>query len=1036
MNLYFIEPLKSIKAYSVARKFLASLLLASFLLPTEALFLDVNALSSHRVRVQAPPTFEFINKKGERAIPYLFHSARPFSEGLAPILLGEEWGFIDREGTLKIGARYKLARDFSEGLAPVKIKEDWGYTDTKGSLVIKPRFATAGDFKNGLAVVYVKKGSKEFPKRVQETANKILDKDSGKKMSGASKALLAIVRSRKAGFIDRTGNFVIKPAFTAASPFEDGLALVRDEDKYFFIDKTGKTKLEPDCQRARSFSEGLAAIQLDGKWGYIDKFGKVVIKPELEEAQDFQNGLAAAREGKLWGFIDNRGKWAIKPQFSSVWSGFKSGVAVCARDVSPIKDSFATITKFNSGYVISRRQGATDTFDMSTTPLSPGYFSYPEYRFGLVGKDGSTVAPFNFGEIGELSDGLRTAEIDGAYGYINNIGHVAIKPEYRAATMFSDGLGMVRHGKTTSYKTRRAENLLKHSVPSKVRDPELIRKDIKVADEVIKIDPDNAQAYRDKGYLQCCMEDFDGAVQSFSEVIRLCPISTEGYYWRGNAYLAKKEYGKAGKDFSQAIKLNKSDDRFYAGRARAYLGENKVKYALIDMALALRINSQPYYHSLLARVFKKMGHEKRAISERWRARPSIDMNPWSTWAKSEFDLESKLKRQEEALSKLGTGNDTVAQRALALAELGDSVDTLRRLKFRQERLIEVEPLLEKSFKYRTEALALAKNPSSLAPKNRLNGDLANSIAQLAAWNTRAGNYEKAESLTKQALALAKKTGSAIKQADYLNDYAKLNIEQKNFRDAEARLKESLAISDNTKRTLMKIIRGQTHSVYAVMLRRTGRDAEAEQMLKKATGDLIIGTKLAFLPSPPMADEDASAEQLFALGEQARSMGLIEIAREYWQKSSNKAGSSELSLRAKLYQEVYLPENKTDLETAKHYLTGRTAEVAGDFITAEKIYNDLIEENSKFFWPYIGNSRIYRNFGDYSKAEKSAKKALSVNKKSVEALIELAEINKERGRTSRGISQARKALKIDPDNQMAKLVLKSIESSTTKDDSEG
>ncbi|HMO23938.1 MAG TPA: WG repeat-containing protein, partial [Candidatus Melainabacteria bacterium] len=98
------------------------------------------ALSSHRVLVQPPPTYEFINKKGERAIPYLFHLARPFSEGLAPVLIGEEWGYIDREGTVKIGASFKLARDFHEGLAAVKIKNDWGYCDTTGKVVSKPLF--------------------------------------------------------------------------------------------------------------------------------------------------------------------------------------------------------------------------------------------------------------------------------------------------------------------------------------------------------------------------------------------------------------------------------------------------------------------------------------------------------------------------------------------------------------------------------------------------------------------------------------------------------------------------------------------------------------------------------------------------------------------------------------------------------------------------------------------------------------------------------------------------------------------------------
>ncbi|MCA9817991.1 MAG: tetratricopeptide repeat protein, partial [Cyanobacteria bacterium HKST-UBA01] len=168
-----------------------------------------------------------------------------------------------------------------------------------------------------------------------------------------------------------------------------------------------------------------------------------------------------------------------------------------------------------------------------------------------------------------------------------------------------------------------------------------------------------------------------------------------------------------------------------------------------------------------------------------------------------------------------------------------------------------------------------------------------------------------------------------------------------------------------------------------------------------------------------------ARLYFEMGEQCKSMGLIEMSRQYMEEAAKKTTDKDLKAQAENFIEIYLPQETIDLADSKSYLTGRTAEVAGDFISAEKIYSELASKNSKFFWPQVALARVYREYGDLTKAEKSAKKALAINKKSVEALIELAKINQDRGRTGRGIAAIKRALKIDSDNQMAKFVNDSL-----------
>ncbi|MCX5887855.1 MAG: WG repeat-containing protein [Deltaproteobacteria bacterium] len=61
-----------------------------------------------------------------------FDSAREFSEGLAPLIVGGKFGFADQTGKLIIPASFSEARNFAEGLAPVGVGHREGYIDKTG----------------------------------------------------------------------------------------------------------------------------------------------------------------------------------------------------------------------------------------------------------------------------------------------------------------------------------------------------------------------------------------------------------------------------------------------------------------------------------------------------------------------------------------------------------------------------------------------------------------------------------------------------------------------------------------------------------------------------------------------------------------------------------------------------------------------------------------------------------------------------------------------------------------------------------------
>jgi hypothetical protein len=256
----------------------------------------------------------YIDATGHLIIAPRFDDAGQFSEGLAWVIVGAEMvhvqgqlspvggktGYIDTAGTFVIPPVYDGGMNFSEGLAAVRVGKSWGYIDKLGKIVIKPRFEVASEFHNSTAVVQ---------------------------------------QSGRTEYVDREGNFVSPPPTPPLSaksshmlPFSEGLAAVFDESTrmWGYVDKTGEYRIRPSFQFASSFSEGLAAASPDGgKWGYLNPAGEWTIKPQFDAAQDFSGGLAAVKIGGAtghWGYVDRTGQFAIPPHFEQA-GPFVNGLA-------------------------------------------------------------------------------------------------------------------------------------------------------------------------------------------------------------------------------------------------------------------------------------------------------------------------------------------------------------------------------------------------------------------------------------------------------------------------------------------------------------------------------------------------------------------------------------------------------------------------------------------------------------------------------------------------------------------------------------
>ena len=225
-------------------------------------------VGDHYIDTTGTPAFTIIDEDTDERIEKFFTNGLPFSQGLAAVQSGGQWGFIDLAGNYVIVPMFMRAGSFSENLAPVMANDGlWGYIDMRGNYVIEPKFLRAGEFHEGLALVNIK---------------------------------------GRWGYINKEGKVAIKASYYEAGFFNFGLAPVRTRRSYRgwgFISHKNKFAIPRWFNNLGNFGEGLAPAAADTRWGFINVRGDWEITPQFEDARSFSEGLAAVRVENSWGFI-------------------------------------------------------------------------------------------------------------------------------------------------------------------------------------------------------------------------------------------------------------------------------------------------------------------------------------------------------------------------------------------------------------------------------------------------------------------------------------------------------------------------------------------------------------------------------------------------------------------------------------------------------------------------------------------------------------------------------------------------------------
>jgi hypothetical protein len=285
-----------------------------------------NNISEGKVAFPFKDQYGFVDTTGKIIIQPKFEFANDFREGLAVVYLNGKYGYINKTGSIVIPCQFDQASSFSEGLAGVCVNKKWGFINRIGRIVIQLQYVQHTDCCEHVSTPYyffqdstciVLQHNLYFLINHQ---GKIIDTIHDKStIFRFEYPLFSFYDSIKgAGFTDNKGNIIIKPQFSSTENFfSEGLcyAAPKQSKKYGYIDTTGKFVIQPKYTFPGSFGNGLAVVGL----GDIDHMDRQIIDMKGNVVSDnkwlrsatrfeqFKDSMAVIGfRDKVWARIKNK----------------------------------------------------------------------------------------------------------------------------------------------------------------------------------------------------------------------------------------------------------------------------------------------------------------------------------------------------------------------------------------------------------------------------------------------------------------------------------------------------------------------------------------------------------------------------------------------------------------------------------------------------------------------------------------------------------------------------------------------------------
>ncbi len=310
-------------------------------------------------------------------------------------------------------------------LYPICVYDRWGYIDSFGKVVIKPIYEFADDFENGTGTLFI---DRENLAIIDGGGNPI----TFTMITGSqhyywdynSEGLVLVYdkKTKKYGYVNLDGDWVIKPKFEGAHYFKNGLAAVAEKMNY-----------HPDT------NSDCGTPQPHAIWGFINSKGKYVIEPQYGTITDFYHGYSFV-DHKI---IDSVGNYVDEADVKDVRFLYYKFQFVHKLLYPKGRDITSNSENFINGYIVfkdikTKKYGYLNwKGEIIIKPQfnNPTCFSedlagvsFDNNKWGVIDTNGNIIVPPTYDFVMRYSEGLASVKLDGKWGFINKKGDLIIKP--------------------------------------------------------------------------------------------------------------------------------------------------------------------------------------------------------------------------------------------------------------------------------------------------------------------------------------------------------------------------------------------------------------------------------------------------------------------------------------------------------------------------------------------------------------------------------------------------------------------------------
>lgn len=247
------------------------------------------------------------------------------------------------------------------------------------------------------------------------------------------------------GYIDTGGNLVIPFLYLKAGVFADEIVGVVDEEgSLYFINAKNEKKLAvketEKMEIVGILNENRYPVKIENEYYYCNAEGETVLGP-YANASSYNFGKAAVLLEEGWTFIDTEGNILTENTYLNVildkkCIAFRNGRAFVetTQGIQMIDENFEPVGE--------------EVYEAAVPFYGTSYVAVEmDGKWGFIDNMGNICIPFVYDEADSFSNGLAAVRDEEKWGYINLEGETAITPCFEGAAPFTtDGTAFVKIG--------------------------------------------------------------------------------------------------------------------------------------------------------------------------------------------------------------------------------------------------------------------------------------------------------------------------------------------------------------------------------------------------------------------------------------------------------------------------------------------------------------------------------------------------------------------------------------------------------------